>query len=72
MKVITSEIPKLLVKKGCDASNLYDEEIQEDDLEFSDDEKEKEYKRSKKESKKSKGLEDGEILVSKKRKQKFL
>ena len=28
MKVITSEIPKLLAKKGCDASNVYDEELQ--------------------------------------------
>jgi H/ACA ribonucleoprotein complex non-core subunit NAF1 len=35
-------------KKGCDASNIYDEEIAEHDQEFSDDEKEKEAKKAKK------------------------
>ena len=32
-------------KKGCDASNFYDEELSESDQEFSDDEKEKEHKK---------------------------
>lgn len=62
MKVITSQIPVLLKKKGCDASNLYDEEILEKEQEFSDDEKEKEHKKAKKNAKKMKYLEDGEIL----------
>ncbi|KAK3352597.1 Gar1/Naf1 RNA binding region-domain-containing protein [Lasiosphaeria hispida] len=31
--------------KGCDASNLHDEEVGQDEMEFSDDEKEAEYKR---------------------------
>ena len=35
-------------RKGCDASNIYDEEIAERDQEFSDDDKEKESKKSKK------------------------
>ncbi|KAI5364291.1 putative H/ACA ribonucleoprotein complex, subunit Gar1/Naf1 [Septoria linicola] len=39
--------------KGTDASNLYDEEVNEDDQDFSDDEKEAEYKRYKKLFKKS-------------------
>ena len=34
--------------KGSDASNLYDEEVGEDELEFSDDEAEAEYKRNQK------------------------
>ena len=34
--------------KGTDASNIHDEEVGEDELEFSDDEKEAEYKRLKK------------------------
>ena len=33
--------------KGNDASNLYDEEVGEDEVEFSDDEQEREYKRNK-------------------------
>ncbi|KFH40491.1 H/ACA ribonucleoprotein complex non-core subunit-like protein [Hapsidospora chrysogenum ATCC 11550] len=35
--------------KGSDASNLHDEEVNDDEMEFSDDEKEAEYKRSLKE-----------------------
>lgn len=31
----------LLKHKGCDASNVFDEEVRESDIEFSDDEKEK-------------------------------
>ncbi|KAJ3256307.1 hypothetical protein HK103_005562 [Boothiomyces macroporosus] len=47
-----------LKTKGSDASNLYDEEIMEDEQEFSDDEQERLKKR---------GLEDGEISSKKKR-----
>ncbi|KIM32270.1 hypothetical protein M408DRAFT_20589 [Serendipita vermifera MAFF 305830] len=36
---------KLMLSKGNDASNLYDEEVGEDELEFSDDEAEREWKR---------------------------
>lgn len=37
--------------KGTDASNIHDEEVGEDEIEFSDDEKEAEYKRQKKAAK---------------------
>ena len=40
--------------KGSDASNLHDEEVGHDEMEFSDDEKEAEYKRSIKQKKKDK------------------
>ncbi|KAK2605833.1 hypothetical protein QQS21_003787 [Conoideocrella luteorostrata] len=40
--------------KGSDASNLHDEEVGVDEMEFSDDEKEAEYKRSLKQKKKDK------------------
>ena len=50
-------------KKGCDASNIYDEELS--DKEYSDDEAEKAAKRAKKLKKNNKkieaDLEDGEI-----------
>lgn len=39
--------------KGTDASNIHDEEVREDEQEFSDDEKEAEYKRQKKQAKKA-------------------
>ncbi|KAK5115725.1 hypothetical protein LTR62_000814 [Meristemomyces frigidus] len=39
--------------KGTDASNLHDEEVGEDEMEFSDDEAEAEYKRAKKQAKKA-------------------
>lgn len=29
MKVITNKLPEILSKKGCDASNIYDEELSE-------------------------------------------
>lgn len=52
-------------KKGCDASNIYDEELPEKEREFSDDEKEREFKKAKKNQKKNKqknkDLEPGEI-----------
>ena len=41
-------------KKGCDASNIYDEEVPEQDREFSDDEKEKEAKKARKNKNKRK------------------
>lgn len=40
--------------KGSDASNLHDEEVGDDEMEFSDDEKEAEYKRSLKQKKREK------------------
>ncbi|KAH6895737.1 Gar1/Naf1 RNA binding region-domain-containing protein [Thelonectria olida] len=40
--------------KGSDASNLHDEEVGDDEMEFSDDEKEAEYKRAMKQKKKEK------------------
>ncbi|KHN97029.1 H/ACA ribonucleoprotein complex, subunit Gar1/Naf1 [Metarhizium album ARSEF 1941] len=40
--------------KGSDASNLHDEEVGDDEMEFSDDEREAEYKRSLKQKKKDK------------------
>ena len=45
LKVITSEIPKLISVKGCDASNVYDEEIPKLEQEYSDDELEKLHKK---------------------------
>ena len=50
--------------KGSDASNIYDEEVDEDELEFSDDEAELEHKHNKKRQKQKKrgalwGLNDG-------------
>ena len=48
-------------KKGCDASNIFDEEIPEKDLDYSDDEAEREAKKARKNKKKNKNLEEGEI-----------
>ncbi|EHK49800.1 hypothetical protein TRIATDRAFT_94342 [Trichoderma atroviride IMI 206040] len=45
--------------KGSDASNLHDEEIADEEIEFSDDEKEAEYKRSLKQKKKDKWKSSG-------------
>lgn len=70
MKVITANLSKIMNKKGCDASNIYDEEVSEGDLEFSDDDKEKEFKKAKKLAKQNKNMEEGEIPQPKKRKQK--
>lgn len=54
-----------MAKKGCDASNIYDEEVPENEREFSDDEKEKECKKAKKAKRKHKQnnyeMEEGEI-----------
>lgn len=46
--VFTQPLKKM---KGTDASNIHDEEVGEDEIEFSDDEKEAEYKRQKKAAK---------------------
>lgn len=45
--------------KGTDASNIHDEEVGEDEMEFSDDEKEAEYKRALKDKKRKKGAGSG-------------
>ena len=48
MKMINAKLDDLLKQKGCDASNMFDEEIPASDQEFSDDEAEKEAKKIKK------------------------
>lgn len=48
LKVINAELPQIMSRKGCDASNIYDEEIPEGEREYSDDEKEKEAKKKRK------------------------
>lgn len=45
--------------KGSDASNLHDEEVGDDEMEFSDDEKEAEYKRALKNKRKGKSTRGG-------------
>ena len=44
-KAQTVEKKELLKRKGCDASNAFDEEVSDSGREFSDDEKEYEYKK---------------------------
>ena len=46
MKVIQTSIDELINKEGCDASNMFDEEV--NDPEFSDDEQEKLFKKQRK------------------------
>lgn len=48
LKVINAELPQMMSRKGCDASNIYDEEVPEGEREYSDDEKEKEAKKKRK------------------------
>lgn len=55
-------LTKNLDKKGTDASNVYDEEVDEHEMEFSDDEKEQEFKLKKKIKKSMALAEDGEIF----------
>jgi rRNA processing protein Gar1 len=51
-------LPNYLMKhKGCDASNAFDEEIQEDEMEFSDDEEEVKFKSRRKARKQSHNVE---------------
>jgi H/ACA ribonucleoprotein complex non-core subunit NAF1 len=54
LKVINAQLPAIMARKGCDASNIYDEEVPEHDQEFSDDEKEKESKKARKKQKRAK------------------
>ena len=42
LKLINNRIDKILKNKGCDASNMFEEELAPDEQEFSDDEDEKE------------------------------
>ncbi len=60
MRVINNKLDEIMRKKGCDASNMFDEEVPEEEQEYSDDEIEKEMKRVRK-LKKRGDLEDGEI-----------
>ena len=63
LKTINAKLPEIMSKKGCDASNVYDEEIREQEY-FSDDEQERaaKNKNKKKRAKKNQPeLEDGEI-----------
>lgn len=48
LKVINAQLPDIMARKGCDASNIYDEEIPERDREYSDDEMEREAKKKRK------------------------
>ena len=48
IKMINGRIDEIMSKKGCDASNMFDEEVLPTEQEFSDDEMEKEAKRIKK------------------------
>ena len=64
MKLINSKLDEIMNKKGCDASNMFDEEIPHSDQEFSDDDLEKEAKRLKKLKKRGENLEDGELPAS--------
>lgn len=66
LKVINAQLPIIMSKKGCDASNIYDEELPEHEREFSDDEKEREAKKARKNKRKNKAnkdmeMEEGEI-----------
>jgi len=48
LKLINGQLDELIQKKGCDASNMFDEEVLPTEQEFSDDEEEKEAKRQRK------------------------
>jgi hypothetical protein len=54
VKTINAKLPQMLAEKGCDASNLHDEEPEGKDVNFSDDEEEHKSKK-KKPQKKSRG-----------------
>lgn len=70
LKLINNKIDQILKMKGCDASNMFDEELPPEEQEYSDDEKEREQKKLNKLRKQGK-LEEGEIpsnqLTGKKR-----
>jgi hypothetical protein len=65
LKTINADLSNIMKKKGCDASNAWDEELS--DKEFSDDEQEQLHKKQKKMNKKRQNnaemqLEEGEIV----------
>ena len=64
MKLINSRLEEIMGKKGCDASNMFDEEIPLSDQEHSDDDDEKAAKRMRKMKHQGKNLEDGELPTS--------
>ncbi|KAJ1302800.1 hypothetical protein OPQ81_003107 [Rhizoctonia solani] len=57
--VFTREIARI---KGSDASNLHDEEVGEDQLDFSDDEAEAQWRRNRKEAKRGQALSHGSTV----------
>ena len=48
MKLINSRLDDLIAQRGCDASNMFDEELLPTEQEFSDDDEEKEAKKLRK------------------------
>jgi hypothetical protein len=48
MKLINGHLDEIIAKKGCDASNMFDEEVLPTEQEYSDDEEEKEAKKLRK------------------------
>lgn len=48
MKLINGQLDEIMAKKGCDASNMFDEEVAPTEQEFSDDDDEKIQKRNRK------------------------
>jgi hypothetical protein len=62
LKMINSRLDDIMSKKGCDASNMYDEELLEAEQEFSDDDLEKETKKARKLAKRTgKKRTDGDM-----------
>lgn len=47
-KLIMAKLEDLMKKRGCDASNIYDEEVLPSHLDYSDDEEESRVKRARK------------------------
>lgn len=64
LRTINNRLDDILKNKGCDASNMFDEEVQDNEKEFSDDEAEKEFKKIKKLRKRG-DFEEGEIIEAK-------
>mmetsp|Transcript_5570 Transcript_5570/g.8783 ORF Transcript_5570/g.8783 Transcript_5570/m.8783 type:complete len:156 (-) Transcript_5570:277-744(-) len=64
LKTLNSKLPQIMAQKGCDASNVYDEEVGQNHQEFSDDEEERAHKKAKKKRGKNRNgeLEEGEIV----------
>ena len=48
LKLINSRLDDLMAQRGCDASNMFDEELLPTEQEFSDDDEEKEAKKLRK------------------------